>query len=229
LISSRRSSVPAGSGWRRLDPAALHDIEAHLAGGTDHQLTAHGHGDRRRRLRGFAWAQAQEHHRGPAGIDRGRNPGIDAEICRRDNAAPIESRGNPVCSLAAGGKEARGQKNNHESTERHRIAQRQTWGRPAGPKLARRQKSAFDVRLPERLRHWIIAVGGNAIRHGCRRTMRFTCAAIETTQTVMDAGQSQDQQWQRRCHDRDCEYEEANGAGKRRQYQPQAGPGKGKK
>jgi hypothetical protein len=61
-----------------------------------------------------------------------------------------------------------------------------------------------------------VAIGGNAIRNSGRRAMRFTRAAIKSTQTVVDTGQSQDQQWEGQCYDRDCEHEQANGAGKRR-------------
>src|SRR5262249_1489342 len=82
-------------GWSRPDPAMMHDVETHLTGGTDYQLTAHRHGYRRRRPGRFPSAEAQQHDRRPAGIKWRRNPGVDAEIRRHDNSTPIESRGNP--------------------------------------------------------------------------------------------------------------------------------------
>ena len=61
---------------------------------------------------------------GSAGISRRGNPGIDAEIRRCDHAVPVESGGNAFYSLAAGGKESRDDKNDHQCAECHRVAQR---------------------------------------------------------------------------------------------------------
>jgi hypothetical protein len=47
--------------------------------------------------------------------------------------------------------------------------------------------------LPERLGDGILTVGGNAIGNRSCRTMCFTCAAIEPTQTIMHAGQPNNQ------------------------------------
>jgi hypothetical protein len=52
--------------------------------------------------------------------------GIDAEIRRRDDALPIERRGNAFCSLATGGKETRRHENENERAERHGVAQGQS-------------------------------------------------------------------------------------------------------
>ena len=56
-------------------------------------------------LRGFARAQAGQHDRRAAGIDRRRDPGIDAEIGRRHHALPVEGGGDALDAFAAGGKE----------------------------------------------------------------------------------------------------------------------------
>ena len=153
-------------------------------------------------LRRFARAQAGQHHRRPAGVDRRRDPGIDAEIRRRDHAVPVEGGGDALEPLAAGRKESRHHQNEHECAQRHRIAQRQPRRRPAGLELARRQQRALDMRLPERLRHRIVAVGGNVVGDRRRRPVRFAAAAIEPAQPVIDARQPQDQQ--RQCR-RDSE------------------------
>ena len=151
LISSRRSSVPAGRGARRfgrriLNAALTNDIETHLAGSADHQLTAHWHCHRRCRLRAFARAQSQEHYRRPPGINRRSDPRVDTEIRRSNHAMPIESGGNAFYSLTASGKETRHHKNDHQRAKCHRVAQRQSRRRPAGFELACRQQRALDVR-----------------------------------------------------------------------------------
>ena len=139
---------------------------------------------------------------------------------------PVEGCGNAFYTLAAGGKETRHHKNDHERAECHRIAQRQPRRRPAGLELARRQQGAFDMRLPERLRHRILTIGGDTVCDRGGRTMRFTGAAIKPAQAVVDARQPQNQQRQCRCCDGDQEYEKTDGARERRQHQPQTGPGK---
>src|SRR5262245_4744140 len=216
-------------GWRRLNRTVVCDVETYLAGGADHELTAHWHSYRWHRLRGFPWPQTHEHHRRPAGVTGRRDPGIDAEIGGRHHAAPIESRGDTFCALAAGGEETRDHHNDNERTECHWIAQREARSRPASPELARRPKRTLDMRLPERLRHRVISVGSDAVGNRRRRTVRFTGAAIEPPKTIVDTRQPHDQQWQSRSDNGDCEYEQADGAGQRRQCQPQTGPREGQK
>ena len=149
-----------------------------------------------RRLRGLARAQARQHDRRAAGIDRRRDPGIDAEIGRRHHALPVEGGGDALDALAAGGKEARHRQNEHERAQRHRIAQRQPRRRPAGLELARRQQRAFDMRAPERLRDRIVLVGGDLVGDRGGRPVRLAAAAVEPAQAVIDARQPQHRQRQ---------------------------------
>ena len=176
-------------------------------------------------MRGVARAQARQHHRRTAGIDRRRHPGIDAEIRRRHHALPVEGGGDAFDALAAGGKEGRHHQDQRERAQRHRIAQRQLRLRPAGLELARRQQRAFDMRAPERLRHRIVLIGGDLVGDGRGRPVRLAAAAVEPAQAVRFAGQPQQQQRDRGRRGEDEEQDQPDGARQRRQHDPQTGPG----
>jgi hypothetical protein len=80
------------------------------------------------------------------------------------------------------------------------------------------------MRLPKRLRDGILAIGSNTIGNRGRRTMGFACAAIEPTQTVVEAGEPDDEQWQCGRNECDRKDEQSDGTGQWRQDQPQARP-----
>ena len=209
---------------RILETAPAHHVEAHIAGRADHKLAAGRYRDRRRGkpriLRGFARAQAGQHDRRAAGIDRRRDPGVDAEIGRRHHALPVESDGDALQAFAAGGEEARDRQNEHERAQRHRIAQRQPRRRPAGLELARRHERTFDMGTPERLRDRIVLVGGNLIGDRGGRPVRLAAAAVEPAQAVGDAGQPQHRQRRRRNGGDGHEQQQTDGARQRRQHKP---------
>jgi hypothetical protein len=76
------------------------------------------------------------------------------------------------------------------------------------------------MRLPERLRHGVLIIGGETIRgRGCR-TVRFTGAAIKPAQPIVDARQPQNQQRQCRCCNGDQEYEKTDRTREWRQHEP---------
>src|SRR5262249_4498865 len=133
------------------------------------------------------------------------------------------------CPLATGGKETRHNENENERAERHGIAQGQSRCRPPGLEFAGRKQRALDVRLPKCLRDGILTIGGNAV--GNRRPLAIgsAWAAIDSTQLVADAGEQNDEQWQRRRYECDRKEDQSDGARQRRQDQPQASPRKSEK
>ena len=227
LMTKRRSSLPLGSGdfasalsglvesLGDLDAALALDVEMHVAGRAHHELAAGRHRHRRAlRLRRLTRPQARQHHRRAPGIDRRRDPGIDAEIRRRHHAVPIEGGGDAFDVFAAGAEETRDHQNEHQRAQRHRIAQRQPRRRPAGLELARRHQRALDMSLPERLRHRVVIVGGDMIDDGGGRAMRFSAHAVEPAQAVMNAGQPQPDQRHRRGNDDQREDQKARWRGR---------------
>src|SRR5215813_6929177 len=91
----------------------------------------------------------------------------------------------------------------------------------AATRITTRARNAIGSRNDRR------GAGQPALNLRADRRARSTCArqsacataswllAAMRSATVV-AGQSQDQQWEGQCYDRDCEHEQANGAGKRR-------------
>ena len=186
FLAARRQGG-ARVGRRLFEAAVAHDVETHIAGRAHHQLAAGRHRDRRRIVVDtVARAQARQHDRRAAGIDRRRDPGIDAEIGRRDHARPVEGGGDPLHPLAAGGEEGGDRQNEHQRAQRHRIAHGEPRRRPAGLELARRQQRAFDMGAPERLRDRIVLVGGDLVGDRGGRPVRLAAAAVEPAQAVID-------------------------------------------
>ena len=79
--------------FRLGEPAGGGDVEIDLAAGADDQHAAGRHRDRPARgLHRLARPQALQDQRRLRGVGRRADPGVDAEIRRRDRALPVESR-----------------------------------------------------------------------------------------------------------------------------------------
>ena len=210
-----------------LQVALRRDVETHVAGRAHHQLAAGRHRYRGLVARALARAQARQHQRRAAGIDRRSDPGIDAEIGRLHDAMPVEGGGDAFHALAAGGEEAGGRQDEHQRAQRHWVAQRQPRMRPAGLEPARGEQRALDMGLPERLRDRVVLIGGDAVGDRGGRPVALAADAVEPAQALAHARQAQQHQRRRRHHRHDNENAQPYRPPKRRQGEPEAGPGEG--
>jgi hypothetical protein len=99
-----------------LGQAALdRHIEIDPAAGADDEDAAGRHCDRIAcGRRGLASPQTLQDHGGPAGIGRRADPGVDAEIHRRDRTPPIEGEREATRAVVAGDEEGGDQHHQHE-------------------------------------------------------------------------------------------------------------------
>ncbi len=208
-----------------LDAAAQPDIEAVGAARADHQHRARGHGDRRIGAHRFARTQARQDHRRTRGILRRRDPGIDAIIRRRHHALPVEGRGHAARTIAAGGKEGRHQKHDHQRAQRDRIARGKARHRPAGAELAGGGERTLDMRAPQRLRHGVAFAGGELVGERDGGAMLQAAALVETAQAVCGIRHADDDEGRQRGERQQPEKDDADGAPERRQPQPKPKPG----
>ena len=79
---------------------------------------------------------------------------------------------------------------------------------------------------PERLRDWIVLIGGELVGDRGGRPVRRAAVAVEPPQAVAGAGPSQHRQRRRGNRGNHHEQQEADGARQRRQHNPEACPGK---
>ena len=194
------------------------------AGRADDQGAAGRHRQIGRGLHRLARPQALQDHRRAAGIGRRRDPGVDAEIGRRHHALPVEGRHDALGPLAAGGHEGRHHKHRHQRAHRERIAQGEPRRRHAGLEGGGRPQRTLDMRAPERDR---IRIGGrdrHLVGDRGRRSMRQPGIAIEPTQAVMPARQTQRQQRGKRRRGEQEKDAETDRASDRRQREPQPEP-----
>ena len=132
----------------------------------------------------FARAQARQDHRRTAGVDRRRDPGIDAEVRRHHHALPVEGGGDASDTLAAAARSVATTRMSVSARSAIRIAQRSFGLRPAGLELAGRQQRAFDMRAPERCvtgSLWLAAIASAMAVAG----RRAAAAAVEPAQAVL--------------------------------------------
>ena len=203
------------------------DVDIGLAGRAHHQRRAGGDGNGGEIAHRLAGTQPRQNLRRPAGVGRRRHPRVDAEVGRRHHALPVERRGDALGALAAGGEEGRDHEDEHQRAQRIRIARRKLWQRRSGAQGAGGAQRALHVGAPQRRRERIVGFRNQVVGDRGGRAVRQVAGAVEPAQAVIRAGQPHQEQRHRRGDREDEEHEQADGAAKRRQRDPQSQPGDG--
>ena len=172
--------------------------------------------------RGFLVGGGQDDRR-LAGIERRRHPGIDPDIGRRQHAVPVERRRDAHHALVAGRDIGRDQQHRDQRAQRPGIVDRQPRRRQPGADALDRGQRALALRLPQRPRDRILR--RQRIGQRGRRAMADAGAAVEPAQRLFAARPAKPEQRKQRGQRQQHEQAEPDGAGDKRQRQPQAGPG----
>lgn len=119
---------PLGAGFSRgdlLEAARDGDIQV-AAGGAHDQGRAGGNGERTAGGQGRSFlVGGRQNDRRPAGVQRRRDPGIDANIARRQHPVPVEGGAKPHRTLIAGGEEGRNQHHHDQRAQRPGVVKRE--------------------------------------------------------------------------------------------------------
>ncbi|MGY3470881.1 hypothetical protein ACVW0I_007752 [Bradyrhizobium sp. LM6.11] len=211
------------SGGDLLEAAGDHDIEA-AAGGAHDQGRAGGNGKRAAggQRRGLLVGGRQDDRR-LAGVERRRDPGVNANVGRRQHAVPVEGCAQPHRTLVAGGEEGRYQHHHDQRAERPGIMQSEPRVRQTGADALDRSQRALALCLPQRLRNRIPRA--QRVREGGGRPMTDAGAAVEPGKRLLAARPAEATHREQDGNRHSGENDETDSAGNERQHHPEAGPG----
>jgi len=206
-----------------LEAAGDDDIQA-AAGGAHDQGRTGGNGQRaggRQRCR--LLVGGRQDHRRLAGVERRRDPGVDADIGRRQHTVPVESSCEPQSALIARGKEGRDQHHHDQRAQRPGVVDGEARVRQTGADALERGQRALALRLPERLCDRILR--GQRVGERGGGAVANARAAVEPGERLVAARPAKPNQGEQGGGCEPRENDEADGTGGKGQHQPQTGPG----